>query len=126
MDKIFGTTHSISNLHYKDPNYIPIIFHTFIGYTRYLFIEQFYQYGYKIDVLRFFPASLQTLSEHLNEDQFLETRKYFMDSPTLQLMKEKGILPYGCVDDVKKLDLTAFPSKLDFYDKLNEKTVNKL
>lgn len=54
-----------------------------------------------IDSLRFLSTTLQTLSENLNEDQFLETGKLFTDAITIQLFKKNKIFPYSFVYDIK-------------------------
>lgn len=46
-----GSAHSICNLNYKLPSYIPIIFHNMSGYDCHLFIKQLCTYGEKVDVV---------------------------------------------------------------------------
>jgi hypothetical protein len=49
--KRFGAAHSLCNLHYKVPNFIPIFFHNLSGYDAHLFIKQLCKEGDKIEVI---------------------------------------------------------------------------
>ena len=46
-----GAAHSICNLNFKLPNFIPIIFHNLSGYDCHLFIKELCRHGDKIDVI---------------------------------------------------------------------------
>jgi len=40
--KYRGAAHNICNLHYKVPNFIPVVFHNLSGYDSHLFIKKNY------------------------------------------------------------------------------------
>lgn len=78
-----------------------------------------------IDSFRFLSASLETLSNSLNTDDFIQTKKYFPNPEVFDVMRKKGVFPYSFVNDISKLDTTSsLPSKNDFYDKLSNHHVS--
>ncbi|XP_074026081.1 uncharacterized protein [Leptinotarsa decemlineata] len=158
-----GAAHSICNLNFKLPNFIPIIFHNLSGYDCHLFIKELCTNKTKVDVIaqtkekyvsftkhiimerivdhngvtknkflklrfidsfKFMAASLQELGDNLDEKHFVETRKYFPEQDKFKLMRQKGVFPYSFIDSLDKLNYSSIPSKVDFYDKLNEKHVS--
>ncbi|XP_074026183.1 uncharacterized protein [Leptinotarsa decemlineata] len=158
-----GATHSICNLNFKLPEFIPIIFHNLSGYDCHLFIKELCTDKNKVDVIaqtkekyvsftkhlfmentlyrngqikkkylklrfvdsfKFLAASLQELGDNLDEKHFVETKKYFPENDKFQLMRQKGVFPYNFIDCLDKLNYSSIPSKLDFYDKLNEKHIS--
>ena len=46
-----GATHSLCNLQYKIPTYIPVIFHNLTGYDTHMFIKELAKYGSHMDVI---------------------------------------------------------------------------
>lgn len=47
----FGAAHSICNLNYKLPNFVPIIFHNMSGYDSHLFIKELCSHKDRVDVI---------------------------------------------------------------------------
>ena len=47
-----GAAHSLCNLQYKIPSYIPVIFHNLAGYDVHMFIKELAKCGFKMGVIR--------------------------------------------------------------------------
>lgn len=87
--KRFGAAHSICNLHYKIPNFVPILFHNLSGYDSHLFIKQLCSHGDKVDVIAQSKEKYVSFTKNLymhdyrnkkgkNSARYLQMR--FMDS----------------------------------------------
>ena len=46
-----GAAHSLCNLQYKIPSYIPVIFHNLAGYDTHLFIKELAKHGSKMGLI---------------------------------------------------------------------------
>ena len=46
-----GAAHSLCNLQYKIPSYIPVVFHNLAGYDAHLFIQELSKYGSQMGVI---------------------------------------------------------------------------
>jgi hypothetical protein len=70
--------------------------------------------------------SLSTLAKNLAEDKsrFRETLKFF-SLETIDLVTRKGVFPYEYVNNWKKLEKTALPSKSKFYNSLIESDISE-
>lgn len=77
-----------------------------------------------IDSFKFLSASLENLSNGLDSEHCIETKKYFSDVKVFDVMRKKGVFPYSFIDNIEKLDVTSLPSKINFYDKLNEEHIS--
>ena len=49
--KYRGAAHSLRNLQYKVPSYIPVVFHNLVGYNAHLFIRELSKYGSQVSVI---------------------------------------------------------------------------
>ncbi|CAH2004929.1 unnamed protein product [Acanthoscelides obtectus] len=56
----------------------------------------------------------KALLESLNDEDFIETKKYFTDPRVLNMMRQKGVFPYSYLDTSKKLEQEILPSKRNF------------
>lgn len=146
--KFRGAAHSKCNLNYKIANFVPIFCHNLSGYDAHFIIkelgfdteridliaqnkEQYISFTkvfkineYKkirlrfVDSFKFMAASLDKLSNNLNDSQFKEVRKSFSNQNEFCLIKKKGVFPYDYIDSFKKFDESQLPSKNHFYNKL--------
>ena len=79
-----------------------------------------------IDSYRFMPSSLDALIKNLNLEQCKKFKEILLRPRKFDLLKRKGVYPYGYVDSVDKLAETALPPKEAFYSGLNdEETTNE-
>ncbi|XP_023310398.1 uncharacterized protein LOC111691573 [Anoplophora glabripennis] len=63
--KRFGASHSVCNLNYKIPNFIPIILHNFSGYDAHLFVRELCSNKDKIDVIAQSKEKYISFTKHL-------------------------------------------------------------
>lgn len=145
-----GPAHSLCNINYRNPNFIPVFFHNLAGYDAHLFIKEFgnddghinmipnteekyisfskavtYD-GTKtinlrfVDSFKFLSSSLDTLAGNLNKDQFRELSK-FIDKNHVDLVTKKLAYPYEYMDSEEKYEETNLPPIECFYSTLNNK-----
>jgi len=129
--KYRGAAHSDCNLklkiNSKEPwkNKIPVIFHNLRGFDGHLIMQALgksravnlscipnnmekymsFTVGQFVfmDSLQHLAASLETLVDGLQEDQFKITREYFKNPEQFALMRQKGVYPYDYMDSWKKI-----------------------
>ena len=124
--------------------FIPVIAHNMRGYDSHLILKHYEQHGNLdssitvipsntekfvafqigklrfLDSLQFLNASLDKLVGTLPSDAFVYTTKF---SPSPDLAKQKGLLPYEYLSDRSKFDETCLPPKDAFYSALTESTI---
>lgn len=66
----FGAAHSVCNLNYKLPNFVPIVFHNMSGYDSHLFIKELINHGDKVEVLA------QTKEKYISFTKYLHVHDY--------------------------------------------------
>ncbi|MGH9701657.1 MAG: DNA polymerase, partial [Candidatus Acidiferrales bacterium] len=66
-----GAAHSICNLNFKLPNFVPIIFHNLSGYDCHMFIKELCRHGDKIDVIA------QTKEKYISFTKSIYVHDYF-------------------------------------------------
>lgn len=162
--KYRGPAHSICNLNYKQPNFIPVIFHNLKNYDCHLFIKNLCQNKEQlgviaqnkekyisfqksiqvdtyidrktktkkrkfinlrfIDSFQFLPYSLAKLSETLDDNQCKEIGKHFKDKNEFKYIRQKGVFPYGYIDNFLKLNENTLPEKEQFYNDLTYENIS--
>ncbi|KAK4882447.1 hypothetical protein RN001_005766 [Aquatica leii] len=159
-----GPAHSVCNINYKIPRFVPIFFHNLSNYDSHMFVkdivlkkeeidviaqnkEKYISFSKKVhvddvtncngkkqklfiklrfvDSFRFMASSLEKLGSYLQDNQCIETRKYFSEDSKFDLVRQKGVFPYSYVDAFEKLDVTKLPDSKDFYDTLNDEHVSE-
>lgn len=148
-----GAAHSICNLNFKIPKFIPIFFHNLSNYDAHLFVRELGLNEEKIDVIaqnkekyisfsktvivdaenrfklrfldsfRFMSSSLQNLAQNLKE--FTTVKKHFSDPRQFDLIKQKGVFPYSYLDSMEKLKDTQLPAYEDFNDTFNDRKISE-
>lgn len=79
-----------------------------------------------LDSFRFMSSSLTSLASYLDDNQFIETRRFFNSDSEFKLMKRKGIFCYEYVNSLEILDNTKeLPSREEFYSSLTQDTVSE-
>lgn len=140
--KFRGAAHNNCNLKYKNPYFLPVLFHNLSGYDSHFIIKKLDYDSKQIDVIpnteekyisfsktinpnmkirfldtfRFMSASLDNLVKNL---PILREMNKFYDESQIPLLKRKGVFPYDYVTNVNKLCETKLPKKDDFYNILN-------
>ena len=74
-----------------------------------------------IDSMQFTNYSLEKLVKNLSDDDFKYLTKEF-GSQNLDLLKQKGVPPYECMDSFKKLGEEKLPDKKYFYSSVKDGT----
>lgn len=118
-----GAAHSLCNLQYKRPSFVPIFFHNLSGYDCHLFIKklgeapgnvkvipktkenyisftkfipidnEYFQLRF-VDSFKFLDTSLEKLTTTMQKSDFLHLRKYFCNDKEFNLLTRKGVFPY--------------------------------
>ena len=76
-----------------------------------------------IDSFKFMAESLDSLINNLPEDAFNNLKKY-CTGDELNLIKRKGVYPYGYMDSLEWFKETKLPPKEAFYSKLTEEDIS--
>ena len=80
-----------------------------------------------LDSAGFLLAPLASLVKNLasaGEENFSVTSRYY-ELEKFNLLLRKGVFPYECLDDVRKLEATELPPIEAFYSTLNEKGISE-
>ncbi|MES9902420.1 MAG: hypothetical protein ABW168_07025 [Sedimenticola sp.] len=145
-----GAAHVDCNLKYKQPSYLPIVFHNLRGFDGHLLCEavgKFKNLKLKcipnnmekyvsfslgslrfMDSLQFLHASLENLVGNLAMDglkYFDHFRKEFTDDVQAKLLLRKNVYPYGYCDNFDRFDDTFLPEKAAFYNQLSKSDISE-
>ncbi|KAJ8980524.1 hypothetical protein NQ317_008321 [Molorchus minor] len=77
-----------------------------------------------VDSFRFLSKSLDKLSQSLESEQCIETRRYFENEEEFGLIRQKGVFPYNYIDSFEKLEETQLPSRDKFYNDLTNESIS--
>ncbi|KAL4083636.1 hypothetical protein QTP88_028952 [Uroleucon formosanum] len=103
-----GAAHSICNLNYQNPRFIPIVFHNLSGYDAHLFIKEFGNDNKRIKLI---PN---------NEEKYIS---FSIMMP--HLVTRKLAYPYEYIDCEEKFNETCLPPIEKFYSSLTNKNITK-
>ena len=75
-----------------------------------------------IDSFQFMSSSLDKLVSNLPKDDLIYTSKAFKGK-RLDLMSQKGVYPYDCIDSFEKFNEKELPTQDQFYSVLNDQHI---
>ena len=77
-----------------------------------------------IDSMQFMNSSLDTLVKNLSDNDF----KYLLEEfsgDLLELVKQKGVYPYECLDSFEKFSDEKLPDKCEFFSSLKDECISE-
>ena len=104
-----GAAHSLCNLQYKIPTYIPVVFHNLAGYDAHMFIKELAKYGSRMGVIAkntenyiFFSVNVEVIAKNTENYIFFSVNvdKYikYIDKAREEKSKE---ISFRFVDSIK-------------------------
>ena len=124
-----GPVHSICNLRYKTPHYIPIVFYNLSGYDAHLFVRELRKKfnTCKITVIaenkdKYISFNVDVIVEkeiNLVKDGQKQTGLEDYSEEQYELLIKKGVYLYEYMSGWNKFDETRLPPKKAFYSNLN-------
>ena len=73
--KYRGAAHSLCNLQYKIPSYIPVVFHNLAGYDAHMFIKELVKHGSKMGVIVKNTEHYISFSVNVEVDKYTDKNK---------------------------------------------------
>ena len=70
--KYRGAAHSLCNLQYKMPSYIPVVFHNLAGYDAHIFIKELAKHGSKMGVIAKNTEDYISFSVNVKVDKYID------------------------------------------------------
>lgn len=126
----FGAAHSICNLNYKLPNFIPIIFHNMSGYDSHLFIKELCKHKDKVGVIAQNKEKYISFTKHLYMHDYVnmkgETKKKFLRLRFIDSFKflSASLQNLGAnLDDSQLVAMRSFYDDDDKFDLMRQKGV---
>ena len=146
--KLRGAAHNECNLAVRVPTKLPILFHNLKGYDAHLLltglkshyitkvhvipqnIEKYIAIIINedflfLDSLAFLLSSLDTLANNIPNDTKEKILGQIFDNNDIQLLMNKGSLPYEYIDCWEKFEETKLPPIESFYSHLSKKTIDE-
>ncbi|XP_052741550.1 uncharacterized protein LOC112046691 isoform X1 [Bicyclus anynana] len=77
-----------------------------------------------IDSFKFLSCKLETLSNNLNNQDFIELRRNFQNENDFFFLKRKGVYPYDYMTSFDSLKLTSLPTQKHFFSTLTNSAVS--
>ena len=137
------------NLNFKEPKFIPVVFHNLRGFDGHLLCQAVGKFKEKeikciaqnmnryistslgdlrfIDSFQFMSASLETLVENLAAEgleHFKHFRKTFQDEKIARLLLRKNVYCYDHIDSLEKFSEDKLPPKEAFFNKLKNEHIS--
>ena len=137
------------NLNFREPKFIPVVFHNLKGFDGHLFCHAIGKYKEKdikciaqnmvryistslgdlrfIDSFQFMSTSLENLIENLSADgltHFKHFRETFRDDEVAKLLLRKNVYPYDHMDSFERFTETQLPPKDAFYNRLKKEHIS--
>ena len=143
-----GAVHQACNLQYKidKTKYrLPVLFHNLRGYDSHLIMQAVRKHHGRIDVIpnnyeryqsftigrlkfldsfQFLPASLDSLAQQMNVNDFKYMTRFVPDETKRALMLRKGVYPYDYMTSMDKFDETQLPPQSAFYNRLTDEPLS--
>ena len=73
--KYRGAAHSLCNLQYKIPSYIPVLFHNLAEYDAHMFIKELAKYGSKMEVIAKNTEDYISFSVNVEVDKYIDKNR---------------------------------------------------
>ena len=143
-----GAVHQSCNLRYKvdkERYKLPVLFHNLRGYDSHLIMQAVRKrhghinvipHNYErylsfsvgllkfLDSFQFLPASLDSLAQQMNVNDFKYMTRFEPDETKRALMLRKGIYPYDYMTSMDKFDETQLPPQSAFYNRLTDEPLS--
>ena len=137
------------NLNFREPNYIPVVFHNLRGFDGHLLCQAIGKYKDKdikciaqnmdryistslgdlrfIDSFQFMSTSLENLVENLSAEglaHFKHFRDTFKNDDIAKLLLRKNIFCYSHIDSFQRFEEKQLPPKDAFYNELKQEHIS--
>ncbi|XP_063388138.1 uncharacterized protein LOC134674022 [Cydia fagiglandana] len=149
-----GVAHKFCFEKYRAPNFVPVFFHNLCNYDSHFIVhglglmegdielipenkEKYISFSKNlqinnrtvklrfVDSLKFMSSSLDKLAKNLLPEQFHELKLNFSCEEDFKRLLRKGVYPYEHMSSYDSLNLTALPSKDDFFSSLSDSHISE-
>lgn len=149
-----GAAHSLCNLQYKTPKFVPIFFHNLAGYDYHLFIKKLGEAPGPIKIIpktkenyisftkfipisrdefvqlrfvdsyKFLGTSLEKLAKTMKINEFNHLCSMYPSLAEFALLTRKGVYPYEYMNAWGRYNEPCLPNKENFYSSLNDEHIS--